>query len=110
MSACPWMPEDLRTRLPLCDSTGPEVKLYRRTKDIRWFAFGPRIGWVMFPAEVAGWKKRQPYDDDLMDMREVPLSRGFNTGIPGAPMSAVPFLVPKRRSLGIRRLNTMSGH
>jgi hypothetical protein len=52
----------------------------------------------MFPAEVAGWKKRQPYDDDLMDMREVPLSRGFNTGIPGAPMSAVPFLVPKRRS------------
>jgi len=74
------------------------VTLYRSTRDIRWFAFDPEGGWVIFPAEVGGWKKRQPYDVDLIDMREVPLSRGFNTGIPGAPMSAVPFLVPKRRS------------
>ena len=43
----------------------------------------------MFPAEVAGWNKRQPTcGADLIDLREVPLCMGFNTGIPGAPMSA----------------------
>ena len=43
----------------------------------------------MFPAEVGGWQKRQPAcGADLLDMREVPLCMGFNTGIPGAPMSA----------------------
>ena len=43
----------------------------------------------MFPAEVAGWNKRQPTcGADLIDMREVPLCMGFNTGIPGASMSA----------------------
>ena len=43
----------------------------------------------MFPAEVAGWNKRQPTcGADLIDMREVPLCMGFNTGLPGASMSA----------------------
>jgi hypothetical protein len=43
----------------------------------------------MFPAEVAGWKKRRPARGlDPLEMREVPLRMGFNTGIPGAPMSA----------------------
>ena len=43
----------------------------------------------MFPAEVAGWNKRQPTcGADLIDLREVPLCMGFNTGIPGAPMAA----------------------
>jgi hypothetical protein len=65
------------------------VKLYRSTKDTCWFAFGSKIGWVMFPAEVAGWQKRQPAcGAALIDIREVPLCMGFNTGIPGAPMSA----------------------
>lgn len=65
------------------------MKLYRSTKDTRWFAYGPEIGWVMFPAEIAGWQKRQPARvTDPIDMREVPLRMGFNTGIPGAPMSA----------------------
>ena len=65
------------------------MKLYRSTKDIRWFAFGSKIGWVSFPAEVGGWNKRQPTcGADLIDMREVPVCMGFNTGIPGAPMSA----------------------
>jgi hypothetical protein len=64
------------------------VKLYRNTKDsARWFAFGQRTGWVMFPAEVDGWKKRQRARGIApIDLREVPLRMGFNTGIPGAPM------------------------
>jgi hypothetical protein len=69
--------------------SGIDVKLYRSTKDTRWFTFGPEIGWMMFPAEVGGWKKRQPASAaDIGDMREVPLCMGFNTGIPGAPSSA----------------------
>ena len=43
----------------------------------------------MFPAEIDGWQKRQPPRSiDLLDVREVPLGRAFNTGIPGAPMVA----------------------
>jgi hypothetical protein len=66
------------------------MKLYRNTKDLsRWFAFGPAAGWVMFPAEVGGWQKRQPaLGVNRLAMREVPLRMGFNTGIPGAPMAA----------------------
>jgi hypothetical protein len=44
----------------------------------------------MFSAEVGGWQKRQPARAfDPIDMCEVPLRMGFNTGIPGAPVSAV---------------------
>jgi CheY-like chemotaxis protein len=73
------------------------MKLYRCSKDLtRWFAFGPANGWQSFPAEVDGWKKRQRVSHiDPMDMREVPLRMGFNTGIPGAPMSSVLFVAPK---------------
>jgi len=54
----------------------------------RWFAFGPEIGWVMFPAEVGGWQKRQPARGvDPIYMREVPLRMGFNTGIPDVTAS-----------------------
>jgi len=43
----------------------------------------------MFPAEVDGWQKGQPARGfDPLELREVPLRLGFNTGIPGAPMSA----------------------
>lgn len=65
------------------------MKLFRSAKhDSRWFAFGPEIGWVMFPSEVGGWHKRRPaHGVDLLDVREVPLRLGFNTGIPGAPTS-----------------------
>ena len=65
------------------------MKLYRSAKhETRWFAFGPEIGWVMFPAEVDGWQKRQPARGiDPLDVREVPLRLGFNTGFPGASMS-----------------------
>lgn len=65
------------------------MKLYRSTKDNRWFARDPEIGWVRFPAEVGGWEKRQPSRaKDRIDIQEVPLGMGFNTGIPGAPMWA----------------------
>jgi hypothetical protein len=85
-------------RLTICNFSGFEVKLYPSTKDTRWFAFGARIGWMMFPAEVGGWQKRQHTNGpDLSEMREIPLCRGFNTGIPGAPSSSVPFLLPKRQ-------------
>jgi hypothetical protein len=86
--ACTWAPED-RTWLPALKVSAVEVKLYRSTKDTRWFAFGSKIGWVMFPAEVAGWNKPQrTCGADLIDMREVPLCMGLNTGLPGASMSA----------------------
>src|ERR1019366_425732 len=69
-------------------ANGSEVKLYRSTKDTSWFAFGSKIGWMMFPAEVGGWQERQPTcGADLIELREVPLCMGFDTGIPGAPMS-----------------------
>jgi hypothetical protein len=66
------------------------VRLYRSTKDrTRWFAFGAELGWVTFPAEVAGWQKRQrAIGVDPNDLREVPVRMGFNTGIPGAPILA----------------------
>jgi hypothetical protein len=66
------------------------MKLFRSAKyETCWFAFSPEIGWVMFPAEVGGWQKRRPARGlDPLDVREVPLRLGFNTGIPGPPESA----------------------
>ena len=65
------------------------MKLYRTNRDVNWFAFSSEIGWVRFPAEIGGWQKRQPSPDaDLLDMREIPICMGFNTGIPGAPRGA----------------------
>jgi hypothetical protein len=63
------------------------MKLYRSsTYSTRWFAFGPDTGWVMFPAEVGGWSKREAARGvDRAHLREVPLRLGFNKGIPGAP-------------------------
>ncbi len=62
------------------------MKLYRsRNYPTQWFANGPNVGWVMFPAEANGWEKRSPARGlDPVDVREVPLRLGFNTGIPGA--------------------------
>lgn len=65
------------------------MKLFSSTKyPTRWFAFGPEIGWVMFPAEAGGWQKRQPARGvDPIYMREVSLRMGLNTGIPDAAKS-----------------------
>ena len=59
------------------------MKLYRSIKySARWFAFSPETGWVMFPAEEGGWAKRERARGiDPLDVREVPLRLGFNTGI-----------------------------
>lgn len=77
------------------------MKLYRCSKDqTRWFACSPETGWFMFPAEIDGWTKRKPSTGiDPTTMHEVPVRMGFNTGIPGAPMSSRLFLVPKSRQL-----------
>jgi hypothetical protein len=65
------------------------MKLYRHPQlATHWFAFDLKIGWVTFPAEVGGWRKRQPAQDiDLIGVQEVPIRLGFNTGIPGAAES-----------------------
>jgi hypothetical protein len=59
------------------------MKLYRsRNYPTRWFAHSPETGWVMFPAEINGWEKRQPARGlDPIDVREVPIRLAFNTGI-----------------------------
>jgi len=45
---------------------------------------------VSFPAEVNGWRKRQPVVGiDRLTLNQIPLRMGFNTGIPGAPMSVL---------------------
>jgi hypothetical protein len=66
------------------------MKLFRSSKHTTcWFAFGPRIGWVTFPAEAGGWQKRRPARGmKALDVHEVPLRLGFNTGLPGADASA----------------------
>ena len=63
------------------------MRLYRGNNyPTRWFAFSSQTGWVMFPAEFEGWKKRQPARGiDPMHVREIPLRMAFGTGIPGAP-------------------------
>jgi hypothetical protein len=65
------------------------MKLYRSSNHAtRWFAFGLDTGWVMFPAEANGWSKREAARGvDPIHLREVPLRLGFNTGIPGAPLT-----------------------
>jgi hypothetical protein len=72
------------------NSEGFAMKLYQSAKhQAQWFAFGPEVGWVMFPAEIGGWARRQTARGiDPLYLREVPLRMGFNTGIPGAPASS----------------------
>jgi hypothetical protein len=74
------------------------MKLYRSSKHLtRWIAYSRETGWVMFPAERDGWGKRQPACGiDPVDIREIPVRLGFNTGLPGAPYAfgaAVPILL-----------------
>ena len=87
------------------------MKLYRSIKDILWFAFDPETGWVMFPAEVGGWHKRQASSGvDPTDMREVPLRMGFNTGIPGAPMSSDVLQASEFKRITLRPLPMVRRH
>lgn len=67
------------------------MKLYRNNSyPNRWFAFSPETGWVMFPAEIGGWEKRQPARGvDPLRVRQVALELAANTGIPGAPCEMI---------------------
>ena len=88
-----------------------ELKLYRSVKDILWFSFDPETGWVMFPAAIGGWHRRRPASGvDPTDMREVPLRMGFNTGIPGAPMSSDLLEVMKLKTTRLRQLTAARPH
>ena len=63
-----------------------QMKLYPNPHDLtHWFALDPQVAWVLFPAEINGWLKRQrAKGTDVSSLIEVPLRTGFNTGIPGA--------------------------
>jgi|KBSMisStaDraftv2_1062788.scaffolds.fasta_scaffold950714_1 hypothetical protein len=90
---------------------GSELKLYRSVKDIWWFAFDPETGWVMFPAEIGGWHSRRPSSGvDPTEMREVPLRMGFNTGIPGAPMSSDVLQASEFKRITLRPLPMVRRH
>jgi len=73
------------------------MKLYRSTNyPSRWYAYGKETGWVMFPAVLDGWARRQPARGiDLIDVREVPLSLAAGTGLPGAPAGAADLQLPE---------------
>jgi hypothetical protein len=60
------------------------MKLYCNINFVdRWYAYSESTGWVMFPAIIDGWNKRQPARGiDPMYVREVPLHLASNTGIP----------------------------
>jgi len=53
------------------------LKLYRSAKESLWFAFDSTLGWVTFPAEIDGWRKRKPFGGQTIDLCEVPLRLGF---------------------------------
>jgi len=75
------------------------MKLFWRNNDNRWFAYHPKMGWMTFPAEIDGWRRRAPVIGvEPSDLRRVPLRLGFNTGLPGAPTPTGLFLVPNRNS------------
>src|SRR3954452_14931836 len=65
---------------------------------------------VMFPAQVGGWHKRQASNGlNATNLREVPLRMGFNTGIPGAPISSDLLEVPGFKETSLRRLLRYGG-
>ena len=67
------------------------MKLYRSHQNpTRWYAHSQETGWVMFPAQIDGWERRQPARGiDPIDVREVPIALATGTGMPGAPSQAV---------------------
>ena len=66
------------------------MKLYRnRNYPNRWYAYSNSTGWVMFPAEINGWEKRQPARGiDPIYLRQVPVQLAFDAGIPGSPTAS----------------------
>jgi hypothetical protein len=66
------------------------MKLYRsKNYPKRWYAHSNSAGWVMFPAEINGWEKRQPARGiDPIDLRQVPVELALDAGIPGSPSAS----------------------
>jgi hypothetical protein len=67
------------------------MKLYRSHKNpTRWYAHSRETGWVMFPAQIDGWDRRQAARGiDPIDVREVAILLAAGTGMPDAPAPAV---------------------
>ena len=63
------------------------MRLYRNQNDPnRWYAHSQATGWVMFPAEMNGWTKRQPARGiDPLYFREMSLQLALDTGISELP-------------------------
>jgi hypothetical protein len=62
------------------------VKLYRSTAHLHhWIAYADDIGWVVFPAQVNGWNRRQAATGlHPGSLFEIPLWLAFNKGLPDA--------------------------
>ena len=63
------------------------LKLYRSSRHLEaWIAYGPEIGWVIFPDAENGWEDRKRACGlDPMHLRQVPLGLASKTGFPTTP-------------------------
>jgi hypothetical protein len=68
------------------------IKLYQSIRNSQaWIAYTNEEGYVVFPARVGGWSARRPVSGlDPFDLREVPITHAFNTGLPGAGVVKLP--------------------
>jgi hypothetical protein len=59
------------------------MKLYSSAQHPgQWVAYGPGLGWVVFPAREHGWDERRPARGlDPVHLREVPATLAGQTGI-----------------------------
>jgi hypothetical protein len=59
------------------------MKLYRSAQHPgQWVAYGPGLGWVVFPARERGWDERRPARGlDPVHLREVPNALAAKTGM-----------------------------
>ena len=65
------------------------IQLYRSpTHPQHWVAWSERSGWLLFPAEFDGWRRRQPYPSvNPLCLQPVPLWLAFSTGLLEAVIS-----------------------
>ena len=59
------------------------MKLYRSAQHPgQWVAYGPGLGWVVFPARERGWDERRPARGlDPVHLREVPRGLAAHAGM-----------------------------
>jgi hypothetical protein len=67
-------------------------RLYRSSRDLdHWFVYDGAMGWMTFPARIAGWVDRHPLRAlQGLDLHEVPLWLAFHTGLTDAAMRRRP--------------------